>query len=356
MRIVIHPVETHSDVILYAVASNNLSIARSQAHKYNFKKAYGSYEDLLTDTEVDFVYISLPNSFHFEWALKSLTAGKHVLLETPFTSNSTEAAMLATKAKDSGRILLEAFHWQFHPAVHRLRQYLDSNKLGAIIQTNALMTSTPDIPIDTTYALSGGSLMDMSDAVSFTRYVLHAELPEEVLQANATPAGFDPRVDVEMNATLRYKRPGMYARAGLDKTEVHSTIFTSLVRPWKFGFIPPIWNLPTITVETDKAEIVLYNAMMPHLYHYIGIKDKLTGNWRYEKYYKGGPLWKDRGETYWSTYRYQLEAFVDLLRGREPVWWIDNGDSVLQMKTIDEIYRKSGMPIRPTNLLALETQ
>jgi len=56
---------------------------------------------------------------------------------------------------------------------------------------------------------------------------------------------------------------------------------------------------------------------------------------------------------YWSTYRYQLEAFVDLLRGREPVWWIDNGDSVLQMKTIDEIYRESGMP---TNLLALETE
>lgn len=330
-------------------------MARSQARKYNFKKAYGSYEDLLADIEVDFVYISLPNSLHFEWALKSLTAGKHVLLETPFTSNSTEAAKLVAKAKNSGKILMEAFHWQFHPAAHRLRQYLDSNELGAIIQTNTYMTNT--LPIDTTrwkYDLSGGSLMDMSFVVSFTRYVLHADLPEEVIQAKATPAGFDPRFDVEMRASLRYRRPGMYARAGVDKTEVHSTIFTSLVRPWKFGIIPRIWNLPTITVETEKAEIILYNALMPHLYHYLGIKDKSTGKWRYEKFYTGGPLWKDRGDTYWSTYRYQLEAFVDRLRGREPVWWIDNEDSELQMKTIDEVYRKSGMPVRPTSLLALE--
>lgn len=261
------------------------------------------------------------------------------------------------KAKECGKVLMEAFHWQFHPAAHRLRQLLDTRELGAILKTNARMTSTPGIPsrnIRWQYGLSGGSLMDMSYVVSFTRYVLHAQLPEEVIHANATPAGSDPRVDVDMFAILRYKRPGTYARDGLDSADVYSTIYSSLATTWKFGFIPRLWDLPSITVETEKGVFVLYNAMMPHLYHYLGIKNKSTGKWRYEKVYTGGPLWKDRGCKYWSTYRYQLEAFVDRLRGREPVCWVDNADSVMQMKTIDEVYVKSGLPIRPTSVLAID--
>ena len=343
--------------MLYAIASRDAATAQIHARKYHFQKWYGSYEDLLADPLVDFVYISVPNSLHFEWAFKSLVAGKHVLLEKPFTSTFIEAAKLSAKAKESGKILMEAFHWQFHPAAHRLRQLVDSRELGAIVRTDASMTSTPSVPsrnIRWQYNLSGGSLMDMSYVVSFTRYVLHAELPEEVVHARATPARSDPRVDVDMLATLRYKRPGMYARAGVDITDVYSTIYSSLVTTWKYGFIPRFWDLPTITVETEQGKIILYNATTPHLYHYLGIKNKSTGRWKYEKVYTGGPLWKDRGRKHWSTYRYQLEAFVDKLRGRDPVWWVDNEDSVSQMKTIDEIYMKSGLPIRPTNLLAVD--
>ena len=101
--------------------------------------------------------------------------------------------------------------------------------------------------------------------------------------------------------------------------------------------------------------MVFYNAMMPHLYHYIAIKTKETGQWRYESVYQGGPRWGQRGESYWSTYRYQLEAFVDRVRGREPVFWVDNEDSVMQMRTIDEVYRKSGLPTRPTSAFASST-
>ncbi|TFK49631.1 hypothetical protein OE88DRAFT_1662178 [Heliocybe sulcata] len=58
--------------------------------------------------------------------------------------------------------------------------------------------------------------------------------------------------------------------------------------------------------------------MMPHLYHYIVITDKATGHTSYTKAYQGGPLWGTRGEPWWSTYRWQLEAFVDKVRGKEP--------------------------------------
>jgi len=122
------------------------------------------------------------------------------------------------------------------------------------------------------------------------------------------------------------------------------------VTSWKYHFIPRFWDLPSVTIETEEGKFFFYNATLPHLYHFIGIKNKSTGKWRHEKAYAGGPLWRDRGNKYWSTYRYQLEAFVDKLRGRDPVCWVDNEDSVAQMKTIDDVYMKSGLPIRQTNL------
>ena len=83
--------------------------------------------------------------------------------------------------------------------------------------------------------------------------------------------------------------------------------------------------------------------MMPHLYHYIQIRDKRTGQTHIEKHYSGGPQWGQRGEAWWSTYRYQLEAFVDKVRGREPPHWITLESSIAQMETIDAIYEKSGL-------------
>lgn len=87
-----------------------------------------------------------------------------------------------------------------------------------------------------------------------------------------------------------------------------------------------------------RAEVTI--PKMPHLYHYIAIKDKATGNTTYEKHYKGSQRTGDRGEEYWSTYRWQLESFVDKLRGRTPTHWVTNESTIDQMKTIDMIYEK----------------
>ncbi|RDB27790.1 D-xylose 1-dehydrogenase (NADP(+)) 2 [Hypsizygus marmoreus] len=345
---VIHPTETHPDVILYAIASRDSATAKSQAHKYGFLKSYGSYDDLLEDPAIDMVYISAPNGLHFEWASKALDAGKHVLLEKPFTSNAMEAKKLVEKAEKSGKILMEAFHWQFHPAAHCFRQILNSGKYGKIIQTHAIMTSTPEIPggdVRWQYDLAGGSLMDMTYVLSFTRYALKADLPLEVISAKARPAKHDPRVDAAMDAKLLFKT--------IEGYDVHSTIYTDMDRAWKMGVIPRFWELPSIEVETEQAKIYFYNAMMPHVYHYISITDKETGRTTYEKHYSGGPQWLETGEAYWSTYRYQLEAFVDKVRGRQPAHWVTNRESILQMETIDEVYRKSGLPLRPTSVMAV---
>ncbi|KAF8159171.1 hypothetical protein B0H34DRAFT_392617 [Crassisporium funariophilum] len=347
---VIHPVETHPDVVLYAIASRDQATASSFASKYRFRKSFSSYEALLADSEVEIVYIPVPNALHFEWAFKALEAGKHVLLEKPFTSNAREAEELVKKSKETGKILMEAFHWQFHPAAHRFREILDSGEYGKIVRTDAAMTSTPGLPSDDIrwkYELSGGSLMDLTYVLSFTRYALHARIPESVLHAKATPAEHDPRVDSAMQATLMFK---VGSESG-DSSDVYSTIYADMAREWAYGLIPRIWELPSIRVETEHAEIYFYNAMLPHAYHYIGITDKRVSplQMRYEKIYKGGPKWGERGETWWSSYRYQLEAFVDKVRGREPVCWVDGQESIMQMRTVDQVYQASGLPLRPTS-------
>lgn len=252
----IHPAETHPDVNLYAIAARDKSAAEKAARKYKFDKAYGSYDDLLNDSEVDIVYISTPNSLHFEWAYKALKAGKHVLLEKPFTSNANEAKKLVETAKECGKVLEEAFHWQFHPAAHAWRELIDSGRYGKIISTVARMTASPGVPdgdIRWQYGLAGGSFMDMTYATSFTRYALHAGTPEKIVSAVARPYSKDDRVDEAMTATLLFKD----ARGD----SVQSRIYTDMAREWVAGVIPRVWEAPSIEVETDNAVIYFYNAM-----------------------------------------------------------------------------------------------
>ncbi|KAL2393783.1 hypothetical protein ABEF92_002926 [Exophiala dermatitidis] len=332
----IHPAETHPDVILYAIASRDADTAASQAKKYHFQKSYGSYQALLDDSEVDFVYISTPNGLHYEWASKTLKAGKHVLLEKPFTSNGAEAEALVREAEQANRHICSAP--SSSPANTANRSYAD-----------ARMTASPGVPdgdIRWQFDLAGGSLMDMTYALSFTRYALRAGLPDKILSAVARPYDKDKRVDAAMTANLLFKdRNGEL---------VHSRIYTDMARDWIAYVIPRVWELPQIEVETEKCIIHFYNAMMPHLYHHIAITHKDTGRTEYKHQYSGGPVWENvettagkGGATYWSTYRYQLEAFVRKLQGKDPAYWVANDESVKQMQTIDQIYQAAGLPVRP---------
>ncbi|WEW61792.1 hypothetical protein PRK78_007288 [Emydomyces testavorans] len=352
---VIHPSETHPDVNLYGIASRDASKAKSQARKYGFKKHYGSYQELLDDPDVNIVYVSLPNSLHFEWAKKALLAGKHVLCEKPFTSNATEAKELVKLAHDKKLVIEEAFHWQFHPAAHLFRSLLESGKYGKIISTDAWMTASPGVPDDDIrwqFDLGGGSLMDETYALSFTRYAIHTPHPAKtVLSAVSRPSKHDARVDAAMHAHLLFTSPTEPHHS------IHSRIYTDMSRSWTFfGLLPRVWELPSIEVETANATLFFYNAMMPHVYHYISVTDKRTGKTEYFTQKAGGPVWGDKwttggkgGKPYWSTYRWQLEAFVDKVRGKEPPCWVAGEDSIAQMETIDAIYRAAGLPVRGTS-------
>ena len=212
------------------------------------------------------------------------------------------------------------------------------------------------------FDMGGGSLMEMGHAVSLTRYALRAGVPEDVVYARATPSNEDLRVDREMKAMLKFDCPddrdakekekgkGKGASAAVP---VYSQIHTDLCPPWKWHVIPRFWELPSICVRTERATIYFFNAFLPHLYHFISVTDHTSGKTIYENVYKGGPIWGDRGETHWSSHRYQLEAVVDRLRGRDPVWWISGEESVMEMQTVDWVYKNAKMAMRPKSVSAL---
>lgn len=163
---------------------------------------------------------------------------------------------------------MEAFHWQFHPAAHLWRSILESGQYGQIISTDAKMTASPGVPhgdIRWQFDLAGGSIMDATYALSFTRYALRAALPEKILSAVARPYDKDPRVDAAMNATILFKDQ--------QGQSVHSRVYTDIARSWIGGVVPRVWELPQIEVETEKAVILFYNAMMPHRESFVPVHE-----------------------------------------------------------------------------------
>jgi len=156
----IEPAASVPGVTVAAVAARDKSRAEAFALRYGIPAAYGSYEDLLADPDIDAIYNPLPNSLHGPWTLKAIAAGKHVLCEKPFASNAEEAAQVADAASASGLVVMEAMHYRYHPLVRRLKDLV--TELGPVRHmqcwTSFVIADPDDIRYD--YDLAGGALMD----------------------------------------------------------------------------------------------------------------------------------------------------------------------------------------------------
>lgn len=118
---------------LIAVGSRKLETAKSFADKYKIKKYYGSYAELVNDSEVDAVYIATPNNLHMENTLSALNAGKHVLCEKPFAINAEELEKMILLARKNNIFLMEAMWMRFNKSIVKLRELLKKNIIGDII-------------------------------------------------------------------------------------------------------------------------------------------------------------------------------------------------------------------------------
>src|SRR5882724_10723634 len=119
-------------VELIAVASRDLRRAEEYAREWEIDRAYGSYEALLEDDDVEAVYISLPNNLHCEWSIRALEAGKHVLCEKPFSRHPDEVAAAFHAADQADRLLSEAFMYRHNPQTKRLTELVEGGAIGEL--------------------------------------------------------------------------------------------------------------------------------------------------------------------------------------------------------------------------------
>jgi len=162
-RLVIPPAHASEKVELLAVASRDQARADEYAAEWEVPRAFGSYEALLADDEIEAVYISLPNNLHCEWSIRAVEAGKHVLCEKPMGKRAAEVEEAFDAAERAGRIVSEAFMYRHSPQTERVRLLLDEGAIGELRVVRACfsfaMFDTENIRLRTD--VEGGSLMDV---------------------------------------------------------------------------------------------------------------------------------------------------------------------------------------------------
>ena len=150
------------DVEAYAVAARDLERARVFAQKYEVKKAYGSYEEMLADDEVELVYIATPHSHHYLHAKMCLEAGKHVLCEKAFTVNAEQAQKLFDLAKEKKLLITEAIWTRYMPSRKMINDIIESGVIGEVTAVTANLSYTVShVERIRKPELAGGALLDV---------------------------------------------------------------------------------------------------------------------------------------------------------------------------------------------------
>ncbi len=150
-------------VDLVAVASRDQARADAYAREWGIERAYGSYDALLADPDIEAVYISLPNTMHCEWSIRALEAGKHVLCEKPMSRHADEVAAAFDAADRTGRFLSEAFMYRHNPQTKKVRALLDEGAIGELRLVRSAFSYTlyDEDNIRLRTDVEGGSLMDV---------------------------------------------------------------------------------------------------------------------------------------------------------------------------------------------------
>ncbi len=183
--------------VIRALASRSQERSRWLAQEHGIPVAYGSYEKLLEDPEVQAVYIPLPNHLHREWAVRAIEAGKHVLCEKPLATNAQEAQIMAQASRGRDLLLMEAFMYRFHPRSRRVKALIDQGAIGdPRLVRSSFCFRHPDLTdIRFRPEMGGGALLDVGCyGVSLARWLLGTE--PETVQACAEygPSGVDTTI------------------------------------------------------------------------------------------------------------------------------------------------------------------
>ncbi len=316
----IRPARRVPEVSVTAVAARDPERARRFAAKHRIRRVHESYEALLADPAIDAVYNPLPNALHAHWTLRAIEAGKHVLCEKPLTANAAEAAEVAAAAKASGLVVMEAFHYRYHPLARRMQEVAGSaaqpggpaGEIGPLRYLEAALCFPLPRFSDIRYSwdLAGGATMDAGCyAINWLRMLGPGE--PEVVSAGARLHG--DQVDRAMSASFRF--PG----------GVLGRMTASL------------WSGQVLRLDAkavgDRGVMRVFNWVSPQLFNRLTVT--ADGYTRHERV---------SGE---SSYTYQLRAFAGAALRGEPVLSTPE-DAVANMVVIDAVYRAAGLKPRGT--------
>ncbi len=313
---VVGPIGAVEAVELVAVAARDLRRAQTSAEEWGADRAYGSYEELIADPEVDAVYIGTPASLHRIWAIAAIEVGKHVLCEKPFAANADDARLIADAARVADVVVMEAFHWRYHPYAEQIRGVLDSGVLGRIDRIEAVF----DIPngriegddIRWNLSLGGGATMDLGCyPIQWVRFAAGGD-PDVVSAEAVCPVD---GVDGSLVAELRWP------------SGVTGSIGSSMIAD---GAQVDAF----LKVTGERGTMLATNPLAPQLGGAEITVDTLDGTVTHEV---------DDSATYF----HQLVAFRDaIVDGAEFPTTADDG--VRNMGIVDACYRMAGLDPRPT--------
>lgn len=187
-----------------AIASRELAKARTVAEKQGIPRAYGSYDELLADAEVDAVYNPLPNHLHVPWSIKAAQAGKHVLCEKPIALSAREARELLAVRDRTGVMIGEAFAVRAHPRWHAVREIANSGRIGdlRLISGHFSYFLRDPANVRSRVEWGGGALMDIGCyPVTLSRWIFGAEPAEVIANIERDP---DMKIDRLVSALMRF--------------------------------------------------------------------------------------------------------------------------------------------------------
>lgn len=303
------PARAIEGVTVAAVAARDAGRAEAFAREHGIAKAHRDYASLVADDTLDAVYVALPASLHAPWSIAALEAGRHVLVEKPFASNAAEARDMVAVAERTGRLLVEAFHWRYHPLAARMLEV--AADLGPLASAESEFSVAISDRSDIRYQpdLGGGALMDLGCyAVHWLRTVAGEEPEVERAAAVEDPPG----IDEVLVADVRFPS-GLTARVRTSMAPGEA--FVALLR-----------------LEGEHGTMRVENPVLPHDGNRL--RATLASGEEIDEV-AGGP----------TTYYHQLAAFLSMVEG-DGVPLTGGTDAIANMAAIDAIYTAAGLTPR----------
>jgi predicted dehydrogenase len=296
------PAKATGVATVVAVAARDPIRARAFAALHGVPEVSETYEDLIARPDIDAVYNALTPSRHADLSIAALQAGKHVLCEKPIAMNEGEARAMVAAAQASGRVLMEAFHYRYHPMFARVLEIIGSGEMGEVRALSAVFqTRLVDDGAEIRYErdLGGGSLMDIGT------YPLHWV---------RTAAGAEPTV---------VSASGVFGRAGVDHATQAELRFPNGAVARIGGSMVEETPMALLEVMGTLGSLKAVNPLAPQMGHLLEVK--IDGA-------------EPRRETFSRdpTYDFQLRAFVDACRGG-PAPLTCGQDSIAQMVLLDAV-------------------